>query len=85
MDVGVNEQFKSLMKQEFSRWYANEVQEAMRQGVSVSDIKIDLRASLMKPLHANWLISTISTLSQSDKPNSIRKSFETVGIINYIQ
>lgn len=64
MDCGVNEQFKSLMQQEFTR---NEVQEAMTQGVS--DIKIGLRASLMKPLHANWLISTLSTLS--DKPDSI--------------
>ena len=55
----------------------------MRQGVSISDIKIDYRASLMKPLHANWLISTIATLS--DKRDAVRKSFEMVGIIDYIQ
>ena len=30
LDVGINDQFKTLLKQEFSRWYANEVQEAMR-------------------------------------------------------
>ena len=52
----------------------------MRQGVSISDIKIDLRASLMKPLHANWLISTLATLS--DKRDAIGK---LVGIIDYIQ
>ena len=70
LDVGINEQFKALLKQEFSRWYANEVQQAMRQGVVISDIKVDLRASLMKPLHANWLMCAISTLS--DKCDAIK-------------
>ena len=71
LDVGINDQFKTLLKQEFSRWYANEVQEAMRNGVTISDIKVDLRASLMKPLHANWLMCAISTLS--DKCDAIKK------------
>ena len=43
----------------------------MRQGVVISDIKVDLRASLMKPLHANWLMCAISTLS--DKCDAIKK------------
>ena len=83
LDVGINDQLKTLLKQEFSRWYANEVQEALKKGVAISDIKVDLRASLMKPLHANWLICAISTLS--DKCDAIKNLFETVGIIDYIQ
>ena len=83
LDVGVNDQFKALLKQEFSRWYANEVQEAMRQEIPIADIKVDLRASLMKPLHANWLITVVSTLSE--KCDTIKKPFETVGIIDYIE
>ena len=46
LDVGVNEQLKSVMREDLSRWNAKEIQEAMRQGVSLSDIKIDLRGSL---------------------------------------
>ena len=78
MEVGINDQFKSLLKQEFSRWYANEVQEAMRQGVPISNIKVDLTAYLMKHLYANWLMSVISILSE--KHDAIRKPFETCGI-----
>ena len=78
LDVGINDQFRGLLKQEFSRWYANEVQESMRQGVPISNIKVDRRASLMKPLHANWLMSVIST--PSEKHDAIRKPFETVRI-----
>ena len=83
LDVGINDQFKALLKQDFSRWYASEVQEAMRPGIPISDIKVDLRASLINPLHGNWLMSTICTLS--DKCDAIRKPFETVGIIDFIQ
>ena len=58
---------------------ANEVKEAMDCGVSISEIQIDLKASLMKPLNANWIISAITTLSECTE--SIRKPFETVGIL----
>ena len=33
LDVGVNQEFKQLMKNLFSRWYAEEVREALDQGV----------------------------------------------------
>lgn len=79
LDVGVNQDFKQLMKNSFSRWYAEEVREALDHGVAISDVRVDLRASVVKPLHANWLISTITTLS--DKKDTIKKPFETVGIL----
>ena len=80
LDVGVNDRFKNLMKNSFSRWYATEVKEAMDCGVNISEIKIDLKASLMKPLNANWIITAITTLSESTE--LIRKPFQTVGIIS---
>ena len=46
----------------------------MDEGKSVSDIKVDLRASLIKPLHANWVISTVFTLSA--KKETLKKAFE---------
>ena len=67
------------MKNSFTRWYANEVKIAMDHGVSISEIRIDLKASLMKPLYANLIMSTISALSECTK--LIRNPFKTVGII----
>ena len=80
LDVGVNDRFKNLMKNSFTRWYANEVKEAMDHGICMTEIQIDLKASLMKPLNANWIITAITTLS--DYTDSIRKPFETVGIVD---
>lgn len=77
LDVSVNEEFKSLLKESFSRWYACEVQQSLDQGIALENIKIDLKASLLKPLHANWLINSIYTLSRS---NALKKAFEKTGI-----
>ena len=60
LDVGVNDRLKNLMKNSFTRWYANEVEEAMDHGICMSEIKIDLKASLMKLLNANWIIILLS-------------------------
>ena len=48
----------------------------------MNDVRVDLTATVVKPLHANWPISTIITLS--DKRDTIRKPFETVGILDTI-
>ena len=61
------------MKNSFSRWYAEEAQEALDQGLVVNDVRVDLRATVVKPLHENWLISAITTLS--DKKDTLKKTF----------
>ena len=77
LDVGVNQDFKNHMKNSFAKWYAEEVREAMGHGNAIEDIKVDLRASLIKPLHANWVISAISVLAT----DTLKKPFEKIGIV----
>ena len=83
LDLSVNEEFKAAMKSSFSRWYADEVRQALDQGVSLDNLKVDLRASLIKPLHANWLMLAMSTLH--DKPDVVCRGFEKSGIIDFLE
>ena len=46
----------------------------MGHGNAIEDIKVDLRASLIKPLHANWVISAISVLAE--RTDTLKKPFE---------
>ena len=62
LDLSINEDFKLFMKGSFSLWYADEVKKALDQGVTLQDLKIDLRASLIKPLYASWLMTAMSSL-----------------------
>ena len=67
------------MKNSFARWYAEEVREAMGHGNAIEDIKVDLRASLIKPLHANWVISASSVLAE--RTDTLKKPFEKIVIV----
>ena len=49
LNVRFNQYFKELCS------YVEEVCEAMDRGVVMNDIKVDLRATIVKPLHASLL------------------------------
>ena len=80
LDLSVNDEFKALMKEHFSRWYADEIKTALDQGASLDKVKIDLKGSLIKPLHGNWLITTLQSQTAS-----LVRGFETAGIIECLQ
>ena len=82
LDISTNETFKTLMKDSFTRWYAQEVQEALDSGKSVHEIKIDLRLSMIKPLHANWLITAHSILKH--KTAILTRGFEQAEILDCV-
>ena len=44
------------MKGSFSQWYAGQITDALDNNQSLSEIQVDLRAPVIKPLHAYWLI-----------------------------
>ena len=73
--------FMGAMKANFSRWYANGVKEALDQGINIQDLKVDLKATVVKPLHANWLMMSISSLKS--KSDIIKRGFEKNGILEY--
>ena len=81
LNVSVNEEFKAAIKANFSRWYANEVKEELDQGINIQDLKVDLKASVVKPLHANWLMMSLSSLKS--KSDIIQRGFEKSGILKY--
>ena len=64
LDLTVNSLFKACMKAHFSRWYSTEVKEALEQGQEIANVKVDLRASIVKPLHGNWLMMAFSFLKE---------------------
>ena len=63
LDLTVNQVFKQELKACFIRWYAELVKKQLSAGVELGNIKPDLRISVLKPLHARWLIEAASHLS----------------------
>lgn len=78
LDLSVNEPFKFGMKDSFATWYAESVKTALDAGESFESVKIDLKASTVKPRHANWLISAVQKLSSM---NCLEDGFRKAGIL----
>ena len=66
------------MKGHFARWYSTEVKEGLDQRLEVANVKIDLRASVVKPLRGNWFMMAISSLKNNKE--LIQSGFERTGI-----
>ena len=59
LDLAINKQFKSELKGQFNKWYSAEVQSALEKGVELNEVKVDLRCSTLKPIHAKWLVNAL--------------------------
>ena len=62
LDVSLNKPVKDEMKKRFQMWYAEEVNKQLKEGVPISQVKIEMPSSVMKNLSANWIMSTFDTL-----------------------
>ena len=56
LDLTVNGHCKPFMKGMFAEWYRKQVKEALSHGKQVEDIEIKFYLTVIKPLHAKWLM-----------------------------
>ena len=78
LDLTFNAVFKRVLRECFTRWYATIVQNDLDKGKELSTIKPDLRTSILKPIHAQWLIEAHNTLSK--EKDLIVQGFEKASI-----
>lgn len=72
-----NNLFKSYLKAEFQSFYADEIHKQLAAGKTLSHIK-NIRSSVIKPLHAQWLVNSVSKLAT--KSDIACKSFSKAGL-----
>jgi hypothetical protein len=65
LDVSGNGNFKESLKSSFSEWYSDEVTKQLKEGREHS--KVGLQLTILKPLHANWLLQAWESLSNHPK------------------
>lgn len=56
LDLSVNGFAKKFMRKAFTKYYSTVVKEQLDSGKALDDISVDLRLTVMKPLHAQWLV-----------------------------
>jgi hypothetical protein len=67
----VNAQFKTMMKDRFVAWYSQQLAEDLKKHA-------DLKLSIIKPIHARWMIDVFTNLRQQE--SLIKSGFSKAGI-----
>ena len=55
LDLTVNRSCKSFLRNKAQEWYAEQVQSQVRNGIAPTNVSVDIRISVLKPLHAKWV------------------------------
>ena len=56
LDLTVNKSSKDFLRNEAQSWYSQEIVKQMEAGKRSDQIKVDVRISVVKPLHAKWVV-----------------------------
>jgi hypothetical protein len=51
-----NDEFKRKIKNSFINWHSDELSKGMKLGKAASNVKIDIKLSTIKPIHASWIV-----------------------------
>ena len=80
LDLTVNGAAKSFAKKEFITYYSAQVQQQLEGRTNLEDINVDLRLSMIKPLHAQWLVNMYNFFTQPNGRKVILKGWKKAGI-----
>lgn len=58
----------------FEEWYANEITKQVDKGEDVYAVDVDTKLSMLKLVHAQWLISSYDHLH--NKPVIVKRGFQ---------
>ena len=84
LDLTVNREAKKFMKDQFTSWYSAQIQSQLDSGVVLDDVDVDLRLSVLKPIHATWIVSMYNHLSSSEGRQSIAKGWKKAGVTDVV-
>ena len=85
LDLIVNGHFKQYMKEKFSTWYSEQISLALENGEKLENINISFKITVLKPLHAKWLVEFYNHNTSGEKREIITRGFERAGITHALE
>ena len=73
---GPNGFVKRLMKKKFRDWYAAQITFAMDDGWELVSIDIELKLSIIKPLHGNWMMEFYNEMTSAEEKEVCLKEWK---------
>ena len=83
LDISINQKAKKFVSHKFNTWYVDRVREQLRRGVAPGDVKLLMKLSDLKPLHARWIVEMFDYLKQQNE--SIVNEFDKAGFTEAVK
>jgi hypothetical protein len=77
---GPNGYVKRMMKNKFTLWYADQITRALDDGNELNNINVSMKLSVVKPLHAKWIIEMYDHMTSTAGKAVCLKAWEVTGI-----
>ena len=84
LDLTVNREAKRFLKRKFVDWYSKQVSDQLTKGKSLESVQVPLKLSIMKPLHAGWLVEFYNFMTSFEGKKYIESGWRTSGITDAI-
>ena len=72
------------MEKKFTEWYSKQIANELEKGTPLNDIEVKLKLSVLKPLHAGWLIDAYDHLTSEAGRKIIASGWQSAGITSAI-
>ena len=82
LDLWINGYAKQFLNGKFSEWYSAQITKQLERGVDIYNVKVETTLTVMKPIHAQWIIGLYDNLR--NQKDMILKGFEQAGITDAI-
>ena len=85
LDLTVNKVAKDFTKKKFWEWFSGQISIGLENGKELEDIEIDYCLSVLRPLHATWLISFYGYISSPEGKAVIASGWKKSGIFDAVE
>ena len=85
LELTVNKVAKYFTKTKFSEKFSRQISIGLQNGQELEDIEIDYRLSILKPLHAAWMISFYDYISSPEGKTVIASGWKKSGIFDAVE
>ena len=72
------------MRKQFIIYYSSSVKQQLDSGKQLEDIDVDFRLTVLKPLHAQWLVNMFNFFTSQNGAEIIIKGWKKASIVGVL-
>jgi hypothetical protein len=85
LDLTVDSWAKKFMKEKYAVWYSSQIKAGLEKGIAIDEIDVKTQLTVVKPLHAKWLIEMYNEVTTEKGKEIIINGWRAAGILDAVK